>query len=227
MRPRLRLAAWSLGLGALGVLVGAGGVLAKETLLQSEITACVETSTYHLFLPGSRGCPGSSLTWNQAGPAGPQGAVGPQGPAGPAGPQGAPGPKGAQGLQGPKGAPGPAGKSAWSQIKVISKTLSAQKLSKGNYMSELPYNAPPLGIMCPSGWTATGAGFASYWVLPSYGLSRFHSYASVDQPIFGQSGRPIGWTLQSEYIQTDPTQTDSYPDHKWRTNFYVVCMSKG
>jgi hypothetical protein len=91
-------------------------------------------------------------------------------------------------------------------------------------MSSLPYLAPPLGILCPKGWTATGAGHASYWVLPKHGLSRFHTYANVDQPTFGASGRPIGWALQVEYIQTDPTQHDTYPDHKWWTHFYVVCM---
>lgn len=52
------------------------------------------------------------LSWNQAGPTGPQGAVGPTGPqgaVGPTGPQGAVGPTGPQGAVGPTGPQGPAG----------------------------------------------------------------------------------------------------------------------
>jgi hypothetical protein len=54
----------------------------------------------------------TAVSWNQTGPAGPQGAAGPQGPegnTGPAGPAGPQGPKGDTGTPGPTGPAGPAG----------------------------------------------------------------------------------------------------------------------
>lgn len=48
----------------------------------------------------------TAISWNQAGPVGPQGL---QGPVGPQGGQGVPGPAGPQGPAGPAGEPGPAG----------------------------------------------------------------------------------------------------------------------
>ena len=76
------------------VLAGAGAVWAAGTRTQAEIRACIETSTGHLYLPGSRGCPSQSLAWSDTGapgPAGPQGQTGPQGAPGPPGPAGVPG----------------------------------------------------------------------------------------------------------------------------------------
>jgi len=69
-------------------------------VIDSSVTSCGQNET--------------ALTWNNAGPRGPQGVPGPQGPVGPAGPQGpegATGPAGPQGPAGPEGAQGPAGPS--------------------------------------------------------------------------------------------------------------------
>lgn len=217
-----RVAIAATGLAALALLVGGGEVLANRTAVQAEITACVEDATKHLYLPSSRGCPAASLTWDETGPAGPQGQAGPVGPTGslgPKGPQGPPGPAGKPGkaTSGPPLLPG--------QITVVKKTLFAEKLSKGDWMSHLPYTkSPPLGILCPSGWTATGAGHAAYWVTPYGGLSRFSTYASVDQPILTGGGRPFGWTLRAQTLSPDNTVHDQYPDYKWWVTFYVVCM---
>jgi hypothetical protein len=54
-------------------------------------------------LPKACGAKEQSISWNQTGPQGPQGAQGPQGEAGLPGPQGEQGPAGPQGEQGPAG----------------------------------------------------------------------------------------------------------------------------
>jgi hypothetical protein len=51
----------------------------------------------------------TALSWNQTGPAGPQGATGPQGPTGDTGATGATGPQGSKGDTGAPGATGPQG----------------------------------------------------------------------------------------------------------------------
>ena len=104
----------------LPVLAGAGAVWAAGARTQAEIGACIETSTGHLYVPGSRGCPSQSLAWSDTGapgPAGPQGQPGPQGPPGPPGPAGVPGTSAA------KGPPLTMG-----QVKVVTTSLAGVKV---------------------------------------------------------------------------------------------------
>jgi len=91
---------------------GAIYVLAESTTVYY---GCVTKTTGVLRIVGaSNTCKSNEyvISWNQMGPAGPQGLAGPQGPAGPEGPAGADGavgPAGADGAQGPAGPEGPAG----------------------------------------------------------------------------------------------------------------------
>lgn len=88
------------------VVVGfAGGALAQAPV---QIRACVKNDDGNMRFVAAGPCKANEamLTWNQAGPAGPQGL---QGPAGPQGLQGPVGPLGLQGLPGAIGPVGPTG----------------------------------------------------------------------------------------------------------------------
>ena len=97
-----------------GALVGAFVASAASVALtqssETVITACVDRRNGDVRIDAAcnarREVP---LSWNQAGPDGPQGAIGPIGPAGATGPQGETGPQGPQGERGPVGPAGPQG----------------------------------------------------------------------------------------------------------------------
>jgi Collagen triple helix repeat (20 copies) len=109
-----------------GGLIAAFGTAGLAMIVQAAIPdpnglihACYRPNG-NLRLVDKTSCTGNetAISWNQTGPAGPQGAAGPQGLGGPQGetgpqgvpgPQGPPGPQGAAGAQGPQGVPGPQG----------------------------------------------------------------------------------------------------------------------
>lgn len=109
----------------------------------------------------------TATSWNQTGPAGPQGEAGPQGAPGPlgtpgpqgppgpqgvAGPQGAQGPEGSPGPQGPPGSPGPSGPAGVSGYEII------------NTHGNLPVNGTTSVVAsCSSGKRVLGGGY----VVPS------------------------------------------------------------
>ena len=119
----------------------------------------------NLRLVDKSSCTGNetAISWNQTGPAGPQGEAGPQGVGGPqgeTGPQGVPGPQGGQGPQGVSGpqgppgpqgqpgAPGPSGPAGVSGYEII------------NTMGTLPTNGTVSVVAtCPSGKRVLGDGY--------------------------------------------------------------------
>ncbi|MDA8062511.1 MAG: hypothetical protein M0T80_08815 [Actinomycetota bacterium] len=112
------LVAVMAGAGLVGAGVGIGGTR-TEASTPVTYSGCISrfggllygvtsSGTAHCYARGAR-----SITWNERGPAGPQGpagATGPAGPQGPAGTTGAAGPQGPAGTTGPAGPQGPAGK---------------------------------------------------------------------------------------------------------------------
>ena len=199
-------------IGAVAALAGAGAAWAAGAATQAELRACVDASTGHLYVPGSRGCPGASLVWNDAGPAGTQG------PAGPAGPMGPPGPPGVQGPVGPPGDDARKGPPLLpSQIKVVSKSFSSgptKHKTKFGYYPVLPLG--PASLLCPKGWRATGAGYAAR----DAGLKPEDAYPIDFEPtLAGQ--RAIGWRIQVARSETDAADHSAL---KWSLRIYVVCM---
>lgn len=199
-----------------GALLGVGAVWAKSTLLQSEITACLDSNGYFFRAPAGRPCPGDSLTWNQ------------QGPVGPAGPQGPQGPQGQQGQQGPQGPPGTAASGPPLKIgdmKMLKKHLAAPKVSGGVYGDVVPYYGEnPATLTCPTKWTATSAGFEE----DAEGMNRV--FANHFRPLYVPSGRVIGWAFRAKIVRDDPSKswgTGNYPKKKWGVTFYVACMKLG
>ncbi len=192
---------------ALLALIGVGTVIAQTGRQQAEITACVDGATGHLYIaPSGRACGGSSLTWNQQGPAGSPGATGPAGAAGPPGP------------------PGPAGSSSsQGEFKVVSKTFKAPeykgKQHKGHFWHTF---VPATSLMCPSGWTALTSGHSARLVNKPTWLER--AVATVDQPLTTASGRPfgfkIGLRIESGGTATTPFDLTRSP---WVAALYVVC----
>ncbi len=124
------------------------------------IHACYR-SNGNLRLVDRSGCTNqeTTLSWNQSGPPGPQGAAGPQGEAGPpgtAGPQGPPGPQGLAGPQGipgppgPQGASGPSGPAGMSGYEIV------------NILGTLPTNGTTSVVAtCPSGKRVLGGGYVT------------------------------------------------------------------
>ena len=103
-----------LAILATGVLIGAGTVWAKSTLMQAEISVCLDGSGY-LYQPvGGGTCRAGNLTWNQEAPPGPQG---------PAGPRGLKARRGLPAAQGPEGKPAP---SRSHTVKKVTKTVKAE-----------------------------------------------------------------------------------------------------
>ena len=189
----------------IGTLVGAGAVWAAGAATQAEIRACIETSTGHLFVPGSRGCSGQSLAWNDAGAQGPQGSPGPQGPPGP------PGPVGAPGAAPPKGPPLTLG-----QMTVVTKSFAAAPgTHAGDYVNEIPMGAAAT-LTCPTGWTATGAGYAGR----NAKLELIRVSPAVWEPQLAGK-RVTGWRVK--LVAVDRSQTNgSVP--RWSARVYLVCM---
>jgi hypothetical protein len=100
----------------------------------------------------------TAISWNQTGPAGPQGDAGPPGTPGPQGtpgtqgPPGPQGPQGSPGSQGPQGSPGPAGPAGVSGYEII------------NTHGNLPMNGTASVVAtCSSGKRVLGGGY----VVPS------------------------------------------------------------
>src|SRR2546425_1837816 len=98
-------------IGGTGIVIGGGLIPSPD----GTIWGCYQASNGALRLVGGpTECKGAevAIRWNQTGPAGATGAVGPQGPSGAQGPTGPAGATGAQGVAGaarPPRAPGPAG----------------------------------------------------------------------------------------------------------------------
>ena len=189
-----------LAILATGVLIGAGTVWAKSTLMQAEISVCLDGSGY-LYQPvGGGTCRAGNLTWNQEGP------PGPQGPAGPLGPQG---PQGSAGAQGPEGKPAP---SHSHTVKKVTKTVKAEW--NGKYFDSTVPTKVAHPVQCPQGWAATGAGFAAYAKTP--GLTRLRdARLAVQEPFVSQDGSVIGFRMQVA-LKTWSTQ--------WWVEFSVVCF---
>ncbi len=200
-----------VAVATIAVLAGAGAVWAAGARTQAGIRACIEASTGHLYVPGSRGCPSQSLAWTDTGspgPAGQQGQPGPQGPPGPSGPAGVPG------ASAPKGPP-----LTKSQMKVVTKSLAGVKVAQKSlwgYYSRLPLNES-VTVACPSGWTATGAGFAGR----DSTLKLIAATPLVWEPqLAGQ--RVFGWRVQLGIPWGDQARDGSA--HKWSARIYVMCM---
>ena len=108
----------ALGAGAaiaVGAIPGSGGTITACDLTNNSESdqplgsvRIIDPSDTTSSDPSAYSCTSgeTTITWNQQGPAGPQG---PTGPTGPQGPTGATGPQGATGQAGPQGATGPAG----------------------------------------------------------------------------------------------------------------------
>ena len=192
-------------MATVAALAGAGAVWAAGTAGQAEIRACIDASTGHLFVPGSRGCSGQSLTWNDAG------AQGQQGPAGPQGPPGPPGPVGAPGAAAPKGPPLTTG-----QMTVVTKSFAAAPAKgAGRYVNEIPLGAAAT-LSCPTGWTATGAGYAGR----NAKLELIRVSPAVWEPQLAGK-RVTGWRIK--LVAVDRSQNDNAVE-KWSARVYLVCM---
>lgn len=202
-RARLQRRGALVGATVLG-LTGAGTVVAETGTLQTDITACIESATGHLFIAtGGRPCPDASLTWSQQGPAGPQG---PQGPTGPAGSQ------------------GPAGSSfGEGGFKLVTKTFQAKAYTglthPGKWWSS---TVPATSLMCPSGWAALTSGYSVRSLYYVNALAQ--AVTTVDQPITTASGRPIGFKIGLEVEQRHaPSKTSHITKHPWVAALYAVC----
>ena len=146
----------------------------------SVIHACYRPNG-NVRLVDKSSCTGNetAISWNQTGPAGPQGEAGPQGtpgpegtpgpqgapgPQGPPGPQGVAGPQGTQGSpgpQGPQGSPGPSGPAGVSGYEII------------NTHGNLPMNGTASVVAtCSSGKRVLGGGYVAPQVGDMAPLSR-------------------------------------------------------
>lgn len=165
MRLRTNISA-SL-LGGIALLVAPLLIAAYYVRAQSAqvITACVDQKEGYLrVIDASEACRSGEtrLTWNQVGPAGPQGepgppgAPGPQGAPGVAGEPGPPGPPGEPGPQGPQGAPGPPGAGLAPGAMILSQSaqppegyratgLQVQPVGAGFWVEGVPLPAPRRG----------------------------------------------------------------------------------
>lgn len=185
-------------------LVAAGTVVAETGTLQTDITACIESATGHLFLaPTGRPCPDASLTWNQQGLAGPQGA------------QGEPGPAGAQ---------GPTGSSLGDGgFKVVTKTFQSKEYTSGAYPGKWwSSTVPPTSLVCPSGWIALTSGYSVRSLYYVNALAQ--AVTTVNLPITTASGRPIGFKVGLEVEQyLAPSKVSHLTKHPWAAALYVVC----
>ena len=121
-KGRVVIGALVAALCGVGLGVGTTIAVAVATTTPATYTACVTTvggALYNVTTNGTPKCLGKdkTITWDQQGPAGLQGATGPagatgaEGPAGPAGPAGATGPAGPAGPAGATGAQGATGPS--------------------------------------------------------------------------------------------------------------------
>jgi hypothetical protein len=147
---RRRRSLLAIAVLATGMLVGAGAVWAKSTLMQAEISVCLDGSGY-LYQPvGGGTCRAGSLTWNQAGPVG---------PAGPQGPQGLQGQQRPAGAQGPKGATGPPGVFDPASVKTYIGSSVYQKTTS-NLNDKWP-SERSVAVTCPKGWVAIGGAWGN------------------------------------------------------------------
>jgi len=160
---------------------------------------------------GSRGCPSQSLAWSDTGaprPAGPQGQTGTTRRSRPARARRCP-----RGKR-PKGPPLTNG-----QMKVVTKSLAGVKVpqkSLWGYYSRLPLDGP-VTVGCPSGWTATGAGFAGR----GGNLKLIAASPLVWEPqLAGQ--RVFGWRVQLGIPRGERARDGSA--HKWSARIYVMCV---
>ncbi len=197
-------------LGALAgaAVVQAGGVMGRAAA--SEITACVDPSTQHLYLPPcGRGA--STISWNKDGPQGP---AGPVGSTGPAGPQGAPGPAGPQGPAGVQGSAGPAAQGQATSLKpaTIHVYWSGKFIDKAG--------AYALYKFCPHGWRATGGGAQLDGGYGFEGHLLRSQYHGPDNP-----GQPDGWAADGVVtkIGTDPGAAGA--GHPAELTLAVICVN--
>jgi len=196
----------AIGATAIAGLVVVGVVVASSGAFQAEVKACIEPATGHLFIaPGGRPCPGASLTWNQQGPAGPQG---PPGPAG---------------AQGPPGTPGAT--SSVAAYKLVSKTIVGKKAKNTNYAGTWWFSSTPtVTLKCPTGWTALTSGYSVRSLFYTSGVA--DASTTVDQPIVTAEGRPIGFKLRLEVEpRFAPSKTAFLTKHPWVAALYVVCTT--
>ena len=124
----------------------------------------------------------AALNWNVAGPQGPQGNPGAQGPKGDAGPQGPSGPQGPQGPKGDTGPQGPPGPS-WSPGYV---NVHGDRIEPG------PFGNATATVTCPSGKRVLGGGYTSWNVTVSTSRpSPFNSSGAWE--IRADAGALGGW----------------------------------
>jgi len=101
----------------------------------------------------------------------------------------------------------------------VTKSLAGVKVpqkSLWGYYSRLPLDAP-VTVGCPSGWTATGAGFAGR----GGNLKLIAASPLVWEPqLAGQ--RVFGWRVQLGIPRGDQARDGSA--HKWSARVYVMCM---
>jgi hypothetical protein len=104
-------------------------------------------------------------------------------------------------------------------MKVVTKSLPGVKVPKESlwgYYSRLPLEAP-VTVACPSGWTATGAGFAGR----DGNLKIIAASPLVWEPqLAGQ--RAFGWRVQLGIPWAYQARDGSA--HKWSARIYVMCM---
>jgi hypothetical protein len=158
-------------------------------------------------------CPGkgTTISWNQLGPAGPQGETGPAGPAGATGPQGpagatgATGPAGPQGPTGATGPEGPAGASGVSgyEIVTVSTTPSVGATTQAMTAS------------CPAGKQAVAGGGQPVF---DSGISGYFDLIALhaSRPTFDGKG----WNVQA----VDPNVNQGTG---WHLTVYAVCAAVG
>lgn len=157
------------------------------------------------------------ITWNQTGPAGPQGATGPQGLPGP---QGTPGPKGdpgQQGSQGPQGVPGPTGVPGvpGSQGPQGAPGISGYEIVTSDSVFDSSATKF-LSADCPAGKVALGGGADIFPSLldPNRDTAPVVLRASI--PAIGNGVTP-GWEAQS-------SETAPY-SYNWHMQVYAICAN--
>lgn len=153
------------------------------------------------------------ITWNQTGPAGPQGLPGPQGTPGPKGdpgiqgPQGIPGPTGVPGQPGPQGAQGTSG-------------ISGYEIVEANSLFNNTERTKIASALCPAGKVVLGGGAE---IFPSTADNNHYS-----APIFLQDSRPFfplfsptepfGWYARASVI--DPNYS-----YEWWLLVWAICAN--
>jgi hypothetical protein len=148
------------------------------------------------------------VSWNQVGPAGPQGARGDPGPVGPVGPQGLKGDPGVAGPQGAKGDPGPVGP-VGAQGPQGPAGISDMEVVTAIYFPPAGLVGPNDGgsAMCPAGKVAISGGAGATEVFG------YQAALIASRPIFpdfppdappdAPSPLPIGWYGKAS-IQNGP-----------------------